>query len=372
MKSRLLFYFVLFVAIDCDCQSACEFWDRGNAQFDSGNYKKAIIEYNTSIAKAPNFVEAYFNRAGAQLELKDYQGAIVDYDAVIKLHSTYKEAYCLRGFAKSKLNIHLAAMEDFNTAIHIDHKYAEAYYYRGLEKILLTQLKNGCLDLKKANELGYVNAAEVLRVNCNSEGSLKSDGYTGPSADEFYKRGINILERFGLKRDLKQAVEEFNNAIDLNPLFIDAYMARAKVQAEMKDFQGALMDYTRIIEINPKYLKAYMKRAYIKLILDKESGEKDHSSALADFDKTVELDPKNFQSYLTRASFKSYYLQDSHGAIADYDKVIQLNPKHIDAYTSRGKEKITIGKTREGCLDLQYAAELKDYWAIEFYKEKCK
>ena len=178
MKKVLFLLIALNSILNGHSQSNIEYWERGNIQFDSGHYTKAIVEYNKYIEKDQNFVVAYFCRAGAKRLSNDFKGAIEDYTKVIKLHSTFKEAYCYRGLSKSNQNNHMGALADFNTAIKISPKYSEAYYHRGLEKIILTQLKSGCLDLQKAKELGFEKATEAIIENCNYEGTIANIAYT--------------------------------------------------------------------------------------------------------------------------------------------------------------------------------------------------
>ena len=74
----------------------------------------------------------YFKHANEMVHLKDFRGAIAEY----------------------------------SKAIEIDPKYAEAYNNRGLAKMKLDQKDSGCLDLKKARELGYEDAYEAIKKYC--------------------------------------------------------------------------------------------------------------------------------------------------------------------------------------------------------------
>lgn len=63
-------------------------------------------------------------------------------------------AYYNKGLSKDQLEDYHGAIADYTMAIEIDPKYAWAYYQRGFAKIRLNQQGQGCIDLKKADELG--------------------------------------------------------------------------------------------------------------------------------------------------------------------------------------------------------------------------
>jgi hypothetical protein len=51
-------------------------------------------------------------------------------------------------------------------AIEIDPKFADVYYFRGLTKEILGQKDDGCLDFSKAGELGFAQAYDRIREDC--------------------------------------------------------------------------------------------------------------------------------------------------------------------------------------------------------------
>lgn len=81
------------------------------------------------IALAPNFVYAYYNRAEIRCSLKDYKAAITDYDEVIRR----------------------------------DPELAEAYYNRGICHLSIQQTEQGLDDLRRAGELGIVDAYSIIK-----------------------------------------------------------------------------------------------------------------------------------------------------------------------------------------------------------------
>jgi hypothetical protein len=64
-------------------------------------------------------------------------------------------------------------MIDCNTAIKLNTAYAEAYYLRGVIRFDGGDEQAGCTDLRRAGELGYMQAYTVIGSKCNQVGVRK-------------------------------------------------------------------------------------------------------------------------------------------------------------------------------------------------------
>ena len=84
--------------------------------------------------------------------------------------STYAqtaEDYFDAGKLKYEKAEYRGAIQDYSKAIELDPANGNAYYNRGFEKGSLGQIDSACLDLSKAGELGYFEAYEAIKENCN-------------------------------------------------------------------------------------------------------------------------------------------------------------------------------------------------------------
>ncbi len=77
--------------------SALDYFLEGNYDYDSGNCRKAIADYGTSIRLNPNYPEAYNNRAYTYMRMQNYQAALLDLNKALVLNPDYIQALMNRG-----------------------------------------------------------------------------------------------------------------------------------------------------------------------------------------------------------------------------------------------------------------------------------
>jgi tetratricopeptide (TPR) repeat protein len=158
-------------AIETDPTYYRAYYIRANIKESFDDRHGAMKDYNLALEKNPKFADGYFARGNVKMKLQDYYGAIDDYSAAIAINENYIESYFNRGKAKQYLLAYEDAINDCTKIIQINPKNIDAYYMRGLLKINFGDLKNGCLDLSKAGELGDLKAYEAIKEKCNQKTS---------------------------------------------------------------------------------------------------------------------------------------------------------------------------------------------------------
>lgn len=154
-------------AIESDPAYAQAYYVRGNIKDAFDDRHGAMKDYNMAVEKNPKFADAFFVRGNVKMKLQDYYGAIADYTSAISINENFIEAYFNRGKAKQFLQAYEDAINDCTKIIEINPKSVDAYYMRGILRIDFGDLKNGCLDLSKAGELGDLKAYESIKEKCN-------------------------------------------------------------------------------------------------------------------------------------------------------------------------------------------------------------
>lgn len=132
--------------------------------------------------------------------------------------------------------------------------------------------------------------------------------------------------------DFRQALTDYNRALELNPRLAMAYNNRGWIKHDkLQDAAGALDDYNRALDISPRLALTYNNRGWLK-----QDKYKDIQGALADYNRAIEYNPEMSLAYSNRGWLKQDYLKDIQGALADYNRAIAINPSLGLAYNNRG------------------------------------
>lgn len=91
--------------------------------------------------------------------------------------------------------------------------------------------------------------------------------------------------------DYQRALNDFNQAIQDNPMFFETYYNRGMTYGKVRYFQKAIEDYNKAIELNPKCAKAYTNRGIIFKILGR------YEQAIEDLKKAIDIDPRQEYAY---------------------------------------------------------------------------
>jgi tetratricopeptide (TPR) repeat protein len=156
-------------ALQVDPNYSPAYYLRGNIKDNFEDRHGAMKDYNMALEKNPKFADAFFARGNVKMKLQDYYGAIADYSTAIGINENYIEAYFNRGRAKQFLLAYEDAINDCSKIIQINPNNIDAFYMRGILRINFGDLKNGCLDLSKAGELGDHKAYEIIKEKCNQK-----------------------------------------------------------------------------------------------------------------------------------------------------------------------------------------------------------
>ncbi|MDG2140659.1 MAG: tetratricopeptide repeat protein [Gammaproteobacteria bacterium] len=105
---------------------------------------------------------------------------------------------------------------------------------------------------------------------------------------------IQGASQSGLKQ-FDSAMNSFENALQINPNYANAYNNMANAQKDYGDLRAAIDNYGKAIEINESYVTAYINRGNAHRAMC------DFKEMINDFNKAKYLDPKNDQIYLNLA-----------------------------------------------------------------------
>ena len=142
--------------------------------------------------------------------------------------------------------------------------------------------------------------------------------YTGPDADarSHYLRGLGAAQTH---EDFESAVQQFTEAIRIDPDYAEAYVARGCARLHnFNEFSLAIDDHTRAINLQPEHPFAYFHRADTYL----EEGQ-DYLGALNDCNKAISLSPGFAHAFWLRSQVLTK-LEEHERAKFDLERAEQL------------------------------------------------
>jgi tetratricopeptide (TPR) repeat protein len=130
------------------------------------------------------------------------------------------------------------------------------------------------------------------------------------------------------------------------------YFQRGNAYVRKGDYDKAIDDYNEAIHLDPKYARAYCNRGVAYDL----KGE--HENALADYSEAIRLAPDFAEAYFFRGS---YYRKRGNydNAVADYTQAIRLKTKFAEAYNNLAWVLATCpdANVRNGAKAVEYATE---------------
>ncbi|MDD5023002.1 MAG: AAA family ATPase [Candidatus ainarchaeum sp.] len=166
-------------------------------------------------------------------------------------------------------------------------------------------------------------------------------------ARTYYQQGNNYYE----KGDYEKAIENYNMAILLSPVFSEAYFNRALSYYQLKNFEKSISDYSKAAELDPKNPIIYNNRG------DAYYRKQDYHTAVKDYDKAITLNPEYLKAFYNRGlSYAS--LEDYDKAVEDFTKVVELKSDFAEAYHLRGLAFEYNGNLEKAVKDYEDAIKL--------------
>lgn len=172
--------------------------------------------------------------------------------------------------------------------------YKEGDYYKALEYF------NADIEEDPTSTVSYLYRASIYKFNDELSSSLKDINYVIKTLSPKEKKGLSSA--YGFRASLyeklenyEKAIEDYAEAIRLNPEDIDLYTSRASFYYNIDEFEKAESDYKRALEIDETSTQAYagLGRNYIS--------QKNYVAAKKTIDKLIKLSPKDVSGYFLYA-----------------------------------------------------------------------
>ncbi|MFO1005123.1 MAG: tetratricopeptide repeat protein [Planctomycetaceae bacterium] len=279
-----------------------QFKQAGEVVKASGEFRKAVLEFDSAIRIDSKYVDAHNNRGFALTLDRKYDEAIQSFTRAIELNSQYVNAWNNRGQAYAQTGQHELAIADFTKAIELQPNTLEYYQLRAD-----AYLAAGKSDLAR-KDLDHVEwCYELDAVNRRLASSPKTP--------------MNWVERGHLLRKVarwEEAIKNYEDALKLDPKCQPALVGIAYVQFKQGQLDQSLATCQTILNAGPNRDAASIRGDILN-----QQGKYDE--AIADYEAAQRFDSKVAQAYLKRAELRKAQ-GDIQQASADIVQAIEMDP----------------------------------------------
>jgi protein O-mannosyl-transferase len=273
-------------------------------------------------------------------------------------------------------------------------------------------ISTGCSLLLKKTFVNYKVArtgtafgcvAGVVFLSCMtySRCGVWHDGFTlwndvlktAPSSVAYTNRGF----AYASEHNYTRAIEDYNQAIDLNSTYAPIYNNRGNAYGALGDNALAIKDYDQAIAIDPRYAQAYGNRgiAY-KTLGDFDRAVEDFSQAtrlapkfamaynnlgaaycykgemdlsISAYSRAISLDPESGEaaSAFYGRGLALCFKGDLKHAVEDYDRAIKLKPDYAEAFNNRGVALKDMGDLHAAIESFNHAIGFNSRYAQAYY-----
>jgi protein O-mannosyl-transferase len=207
--------------------------------------------------------------------------------------------------------------------------------------------------------IAYYERGIVNNVHGNHDHAIEDFNQAIRLNPHYFEAYDNRGFAYSCKGDHDRAIEDHTAAIKLNPRDALAYNNRGLAYKARKDYGRAVEDFTDAIGLDPKYTQAYNNRGVTMSV------KGDYARAIEDFTMAIALDSRYVDAYYNRAN-TLFYTGDYDLAIKDYTRTIKVEPAHSFAYSNRGNAYIKKGDYDHAIEDFDRAIMLDPTDALAY------
>ena len=155
-------------------------------------------------------------------------------------------------------------------------------------------------------------------------------------ADASHLLGLVAIEQ----GDYTVAERHITRAIEASPGQSVYYYNLGLALSSCKGPEDALSAYDQALLLNPDFIEAHINRGLVLFDMGR------HEAALSACESAIRLDPGRADPHYNRGN-ALHELGRKEEALAAYDQALALNPSHAGAHNNRGNELRSLGRSEE-------------------------
>lgn len=300
---------------DRSFESSQFFYLTGVVEKNLNKKKEALISFQKAINIDSSNYMALVERAKLKVELGDFNGAIQDCNQALSLQKEDGEIYKTLAVAYENLGDISSAITKYELAISFGDDDGDTYYDLGKLLLNANKKEKACMFLRKAGELGLMDAFDLIKSNCNQ---LEDSNGKEVSNDEKSGQFRSYPRRYSITFPKDWEVDEISN-LDKSVLSVSAHK------------EGHFMS---VIEVDPTIIDLDFKAKSV-IEIDKEFFIYEHRQKYDDFKLLFFEKTKinNIDAYYYKMSF-SFFSNSLNKRLSGITcQYILLNPRNHKIYS---------------------------------------
>ena len=292
-------------------------------------------------------------------------------DPLFNLHHKFVEGALLKDFSEYYIHTGFDKREKF------EEKTGQKFIIGA--RVNLPPSEHTILEISpKTREEFYLGAPNSIRFRVNvkwmNEGFVTQIKFKREEDLEKFKRRLESLKdkleflgyeilfkdeiswnlegtEYSKQGDVENAMDCFDKAIEINPLFELPWANKASMLFKLKKYDEALYCVNKALELHPNWTEALKLKGMI--LINKGRNEE----ALDVLEKAIKINPEDWSVWdnLGRAYFN---LKKYENALKCFDRALKLNPKNHELLYLKGLSLANIGRDEEAINCLNKALEL--------------
>ncbi|RKU25961.1 hypothetical protein C6497_14335 [Candidatus Poribacteria bacterium] len=308
--------------------------------------------------------QTHYNRGISFLKDERFSDAIASLQNVITLDPDYTAAQYNLGIAYLKMENYPRALDNLQKTISLDPRNKEAQHSLALTFLGLAQLDNARNAAKEALSIDttyqpaktlleaidptfkadpddtIIDSQETTPKDTNGKTESKPTGQ--PRHEAHYATGKAYLDA----GKIDEAIGEFQNALDMEPDYVDAHLGLANAYYQNQQLDEAESSVHQVLRIDPNLQDG-------KQLLDEierlQNGDSDGES---DPQEDIDID-KEFERGLVYLSNRQYQK-----AASAFKIVLTADPNSVEAYCGLGKTYLEMGEFTQAQSSVQQALRI--------------
>lgn len=285
---------------------------------------------NAQLLENPSDPDLYIKRSQLYIQYKQFEVAAGDVKRAIRIDSTVASYYIALGdvyFAENKTRQTKEVLErtvtKFPESTEALMKLSELYF-------IVKQYKEAIENINKALKINeniakayylkgsiYRESGDTSKAISSLETAVEQDNRL---TDAYYDLGIIYAAR---KNPI--AFDYYANALRVDPNYVNAMYAKAKLLQDLGKYDEAITEYIALLNKDKNFMQANYNIGAIYLDV-----KNDYAKAIEYLNKAIEQDGQWAAAYFARG-YSYAKLGNKLSAIDDYKKCLAIEPNFTEA-----------------------------------------